>query len=52
MMEYIQTATILLIVIGGWYQRKNFQLMDDRLREIELRLFESRRNADGEGNGL
>jgi hypothetical protein len=34
--EYIQTGTILLIVIGGWYQRKNFQLMDDRLREIEL----------------
>jgi hypothetical protein len=51
MMEYIQTATILLIVIGGWYQRKNFQLMDDRLRELELERLE-RIQHHGEGNGL
>lgn len=52
MIEWIQTATIVLIVIGGWYRRKNFELMDDRLRELEVRLFERRRNDNGEGNGL
>ena len=37
MIEWIQTLTIVVIVIYDWYQIKNFQLMDNRLRELELK---------------
>jgi len=49
MIEMIQSVTLLLIVIGGIYQRKNFQLMDDRLRELELKHLEYLRNGKGKG---
>lgn len=34
--DLIQTGTIILIVIADWYQRKNFELMDFRLRQMEM----------------
>jgi len=37
MIEWAQTICLLLIVIGGYYHRKNFELMDNRLRELELK---------------
>ncbi len=47
MIELIQTTTIVLIVICNWYQIKNFQLMDVRLRELELKHLEYLRNGKG-----
>jgi len=40
MIEWIQTGTIVLIVASNWYQQKNFQLMEGRLRELELKHLE------------
>lgn len=47
MIELIQTGTIFLMVIAGWCQQKNFQLMDYRLRELELKHLEYLRNGEG-----
>jgi len=47
MIELIQTATIFLIVIGGYYQRKNFVLMSDRLKQLELEHLEWLKNGKG-----
>jgi len=51
MIEWIQTATIVLIVIGNVYQLKNFRLMDSRLKDLELHLMYEREN-NGKGKDL
>ena len=46
MIDWIQTGIILLLLLTDWYRRRNFEMFDDRLRELELRLFERRIEGD------
>lgn len=40
MIELMQSMAVILLAISSCYQHKNFQLMDDRLRELELKYLE------------
>ena len=37
MIEIVQSLTLLMVIIVQVYQLRSFRILDDRLREIELK---------------